>query len=175
MTDIVWAQVILLYLSSLHLTNNFYLFLGSMFVITMLQPQNSNPHPNDNTRCIPHHQQPSTCLPASCAPAHEVDCKWGWGLWWQCDNNNNYYVISMGNANTSTNTNTKCQHQWKTQHQWQLVFESPVHATGKKLQLNQTELQSGCGCQEFLYYSELTKVSSNWLQLQPVYNQITSI
>jgi hypothetical protein len=78
-TDIVWAQVILLYLSFLHLTNGFYLFLGSMFVITMLQPRNSNPHPNDDTRCVPHHQQPSTCLPASQAPAHEVDCRWGWG------------------------------------------------------------------------------------------------
>jgi hypothetical protein len=69
----------LLYLSSLHLTNNFYLFLGSMFVITMLQPRNSNPHPNDDTRCVPRHERPSTCLPASRAPAREVDCRWGLG------------------------------------------------------------------------------------------------
>ena len=136
MTDIVLAQVILLYLSSLHLTNYFYLFLGSMFVITMLQPQNSNPHPNDDTRCMPHHQQPSTCLPASWAPACEVDCRWGWGRrwwWWlrhehgQCQHQWTT-PTPVGNTNTNANAsvNGRRNANDSRRHQCQWMMPTPV-------------------------------------------------
>ena len=134
MTDIVWAQVILLYLSSLHLTNNCYLFLGSMFVITMLQPRNSNPHPNDDTRCVPHHEWPSTCLPASQAPAREVDCRWGLGRrWWLCHEHGwrqhqRTTPIPVGNTNTNTNasTNGRCDANDSGRHQCQRMMPTPV-------------------------------------------------
>ena len=67
-----------------------------------------------------------------------------------------------------------------------LVFEGPVHGTGKKLEPKQTEPWSGlfygCGCPhlvqgwlqfDILYiYFELTKVGSNWLQPQLVSQQV---